>query len=55
MPLEYIQNRLLQVTIWSHDALQENEFLGGVELNLSEYNLHDEFVKWFPLGYISRS
>lgn len=55
MQLEFIQNRTLQVTVWSHDALQENEFLGGVELNLSELNLHHEFVKWFPLGYLYRS
>lgn len=55
MPLEHIQNRILQVTVWSHDSLQENEFLGGVELNLSELDLREEFVKWFPLGYISRS
>lgn len=55
MPLEYIQNRILQVTIWSHDSLQENEFLGGVELRLSELDLREELVKWFPLGYISRT
>lgn len=55
MPIEHIQNRILQVTVWSHDSLQENEFLGGVELNLSELDLRDEFVKWCTLGYISRS
>lgn len=54
MPLEHIQNRILQVTVWSHDSLQENEFLGGVELNLGEMDLREEFMKWFPLGYISR-
>lgn len=55
MPLEHIQNRILQVTVWSHDSLQENEFLGGVELNLNELDLCEEFVKWCTLGYISRS
>lgn len=55
MPLEYIQNRVLQVTVWSHDSLQENEFLGGVELSLSDLNLREEFNKWFSLGYLSRS
>lgn len=42
------------MTVWSHDSLQENEFLGGVELSLGELDLRDEFMKWFPLGYISR-
>lgn len=55
MPLEHIQNRVLQVTVWSHDSLQENEFLGGVELHLAQLNLRDEFVKWCTLGYISRT
>lgn len=52
MPLEIIQNRLLQVTVWSHDSLQENEFLGGVELNLSQLDLKEECIAWFPLGRI---
>lgn len=55
MPLEYIQNRILQVTVWSHDSLQENEFLGGVELQLAQMDLKIELVKWFPLGYLSRA
>lgn len=56
MPLEIIQNRLLQVTVWSHDSLQENEFLGGVELKLGELeNLREEYMKWFPLGVVTRS
>lgn len=55
MPLDRIQDRLLQVTVWSHDSLQENEFLGGVQLNLSELNLREELVDWFTLGYITRT
>lgn len=55
MQLDHIQNRILQVTVWSHDSLQENEFLGGVELSLIEFDLTVELVKWFPLGYLSRS
>lgn len=55
MPLENIQNRLLQVTVWSHDSLQENEFLGGVELNLGQLDLREEYIKWLPLGYVTRS
>lgn len=55
MPIESIQQRVLQVTAWSHDSLQENEFLGGVELPLSALDLSQELVNWFPLRYLSRS
>lgn len=55
MPLESIQNRILQVTVWSHDSLQENEFLGGVEIHLGDLDLREEFSKWFPLGYVTRT
>lgn len=54
MPLEFIQNRILQVTVWSNDTLQENEFLGGIEVNLSQLDLREELVKWFTLGYLTR-
>ena len=55
MAIEFIQSKTLQVTIWSHDSLQENEFLGGVELDLATVDLKEELVSWFPLGYLSRS
>lgn len=55
MPLDVIQNRILQATVWSHDSLQENEFLGGVELILGELCLKEEILKWFPLVSIPRS
>ncbi|XP_059622925.1 phosphatidylinositol 4-phosphate 3-kinase C2 domain-containing subunit beta [Phlebotomus argentipes] len=55
MPLDFIQSRSLQVTVWSHDSLQENEFLGGVQLELSKMNLREEIIRWFPLGYLPRS
>lgn len=53
--MEFIQCKTLQATIWSHDSLQENEFLGGVELELATVDLKEELVSWFPLGYLSRS
>ncbi|XP_037050544.1 phosphatidylinositol 4-phosphate 3-kinase C2 domain-containing subunit alpha isoform X2 [Bradysia coprophila] len=55
MPIEFIQSKTLQCTIWSHDSLQENEFYGGVELELATVDLRDELVSWFPLSYLSRS
>lgn len=55
MPIESIQHRVLQVTVWSHDSLQENEFLGGVELPFAQLDLTREMMSWFPLRYLSRS
>lgn len=55
MPIESIQQRCLQVTVWSHDSLQENEFLGGVELPFAQLDLTHELVDWYPLRYLSRS
>ncbi|XP_053661051.1 phosphatidylinositol 4-phosphate 3-kinase C2 domain-containing subunit beta [Anopheles marshallii] len=54
LPLEYIQKKVLQVTIWSHDSLQENAFLGGVELPLAEIDLRRETIQWYQLGYLTR-
>ncbi|XP_016845918.1 phosphatidylinositol 4-phosphate 3-kinase C2 domain-containing subunit beta isoform X2 [Nasonia vitripennis] len=50
MPLEVIKDRTLEATIWNHDTLQENEFLGGVRLPLNRIDLTNEIVEWFPLG-----
>uniref|UniRef100_A0A182QRR1 Phosphatidylinositol-4-phosphate 3-kinase n=1 Tax=Anopheles farauti TaxID=69004 RepID=A0A182QRR1_9DIPT len=55
LPLDFIQKKMLQVTIWSHDSLQENAFLGGVELPLAEIDLHRETLQWYQLGYLSRA
>ncbi|XP_017493331.1 PREDICTED: phosphatidylinositol 4-phosphate 3-kinase C2 domain-containing subunit beta-like [Rhagoletis zephyria] len=55
MPLEHIQNRLLHVTVWSHDTLQENELLGGFQIDLSKYDLRKELIDWFRLGPMPRN
>lgn len=54
MPWEYIKSRVLQATVWSHDSLQENEFLGGVELDLNTFDLREEISQWYSLSYIPR-
>ncbi|XP_039295233.1 phosphatidylinositol 4-phosphate 3-kinase C2 domain-containing subunit beta isoform X3 [Nilaparvata lugens] len=54
MPLEVVQHRTLQATVWNHDPLQENEFLGGISLSLSSLDLSQETVNWFTLGNIHR-
>lgn len=55
MPLEVVQQRRLQVTIWSHDTLQENELLGGFELDLSKHDLRQEMIDWHRLGSVQRN
>lgn len=54
MPLEVIQHRTLQATVWNHDPLQENEFLGGISLPLNTLDLTTEILQWYPLGNIHR-
>ncbi|KAL1110477.1 hypothetical protein AAG570_008005 [Ranatra chinensis] len=54
MPLDIVQHRLLQATVWNHDTLQENEFLGGTTLKLSEMDITQEITEWFPLGNVHK-
>lgn len=54
MSLDIIKQRTLRATVWNHDPLQENEFLGGVELNLHELDLTTEMTEWYPLTNLSR-
>lgn len=54
MPLEIVQHRVLQATVWNHDPLQENEFLGGVSLPLESLDLGRETVQWYGLGNVHR-
>ncbi|XP_019536339.3 phosphatidylinositol 4-phosphate 3-kinase C2 domain-containing subunit beta [Aedes albopictus] len=55
LPLDFIQKKVLEVTVWSHDSLQENAFLGGHRLELAELDLRYEINEWFPLGYLPRT
>jgi len=54
MPLDVVQSRNLQATVWNHDTLQENEFLGCVLLRLGGIDLTSETVEWYPLGNLQR-
>ncbi|XP_044760959.1 phosphatidylinositol 4-phosphate 3-kinase C2 domain-containing subunit alpha-like [Coccinella septempunctata] len=54
MTLDTVKQRFLRATIWNYDALQENEFLGGVELELGLLDLTTETTEWYPLVNISR-
>ncbi|XP_030748867.1 phosphatidylinositol 4-phosphate 3-kinase C2 domain-containing subunit alpha isoform X3 [Sitophilus oryzae] len=53
MGLDMVERKILKATLWSYDALQENEFMGGVELDLSELDLKTETSEWYPLVNLS--
>ncbi|XP_065206609.1 phosphatidylinositol 4-phosphate 3-kinase C2 domain-containing subunit beta isoform X2 [Planococcus citri] len=54
MPLDVLQFRVLQATVWNHDTLQENEFLGAVSLPLHNLVPETETTDWYPLGNVCR-
>lgn len=54
MALDLIKSRTLEASIWNNDPLQENEFLGGVSLELSRFDLTQEMTEWFPLTNINK-
>lgn len=54
MPIEVLRHRILEATVWNHDPLQENEFLGGISIPLSSLNLSEETLNWYTLGNIHR-
>jgi phosphatidylinositol-4-phosphate 3-kinase len=55
MPMQIIRLKTLQITVWSHENLQENEFLGGVQIPLVDLNLKEETMNWHQLKYLTRS
>ncbi|XP_066902004.1 uncharacterized protein [Halyomorpha halys] len=44
--LQELSERSLELTIWDHDRLSSNEFLGGVRLNLGTGKHHGKAVDW---------
>lgn len=47
---EAVKNKTLQVTIWDHDRLKENNFLGAVYIRLRDYDFGNGTPKWYTLG-----
>lgn len=54
MPLEVVKYKILQATVWSHDSFQENEFLGGIIIELHDINLTSETTLWYNLSNVHR-
>ncbi|RWS05589.1 phosphatidylinositol 4-phosphate 3-kinase C2 domain-containing subunit alpha-like protein [Dinothrombium tinctorium] len=51
MPLDVVQQRMLQVAVWDYDRVQENLYLGACLIPLREMNLLSETVSWYPLEF----
>lgn len=41
-----------KVSVWSYDRVQENQFLGAVNIPLESLSLTEEHVAWYPLGHL---
>lgn len=54
MTLEIVKSRRLKATVWNYDPLQENEFMGGIELDLNALDLNQEISEWYSLINLSR-
>lgn len=54
MPLDVVKYKILQATVWSHDSLQENEFLGGIIIELHDIDLNSETTSWYNLSNVHR-
>lgn len=44
-----LEQRHLQVTVWDHDRVGENDFLGGVLINLANVDLSVTVTRWYNL------
>lgn len=49
MSLDVLQQRMLQVTIWDHDVLKENNILGAVYIRLRDLDLSNTITQWYKL------
>lgn len=55
MSLEEVKNRTLQVTVWNHDVLKENQFMGALYIPLHNLDLSRENCEWHCLGNLQMS
>ncbi|XP_071990137.1 synaptotagmin-like protein 2 isoform X17 [Engystomops pustulosus] len=49
IPQESLKSQTLNVSVWHHDALGRNSFLGEVNLNLAMWDFKVSQRHWFPL------
>nr|XP_037277445.1 LOW QUALITY PROTEIN: phosphatidylinositol 4-phosphate 3-kinase C2 domain-containing subunit alpha-like [Rhipicephalus microplus] len=51
-PHAFIAERVLEVSAWDHDRVQENEFLGAAIIDLSRMDLTRESTHWYHLNAV---
>ena len=44
-----LRKRKIRITVWDYDVLTENELMGGVVIDSSDYDFSNQFVGWFTL------
>ena len=49
MPLDELQQRVLQITVWDNDAMGVNDYLGGVKIYPATHDLTREITRWYEL------
>ncbi|XP_062616262.1 phosphatidylinositol 4-phosphate 3-kinase C2 domain-containing subunit alpha-like isoform X2 [Saccostrea cucullata] len=52
MSLDELKQKILQVSVWDHDVLKENNLLGAVYIKLREMDVSKEIPKWYNLEKI---
>ncbi|XP_061177401.1 phosphatidylinositol 4-phosphate 3-kinase C2 domain-containing subunit alpha-like [Saccostrea echinata] len=52
MSLDELKQKILQVSVWDHDVLKENNLLGAVYIKLREMDVSKEVPKWYNLEKI---
>ena len=46
---EELREREIRITVWDYDVLTENELMGGVLIDPSDYDFSNQFAGWFTL------
>ncbi|KAL3843199.1 hypothetical protein ACJMK2_021144 [Sinanodonta woodiana] len=49
MKMEEVYSKILQVTVWNHDVLMENNFLGAIYIRLRDLELNTLNTSWYKL------
>ena len=52
MPLNKLQQKVLQITVWDNDAMGVNDYLGGVQIYPVTHDLTKEITRWYELKEI---
>ena len=52
---EQLRQREIRITVWDYDILTENELMGGVLIDPSDYDFTNQFEGWFTLTDLNRN